>query len=83
MYQCIDCENYYGDAPVNFPSLVPFDREMNLNFQTSVKLIFSIVLIESIVISVTVFFLIYRRKLKERLSIPAKIQIGFQVSNYY
>lgn len=83
MYRCIDCENYYGDAPVNFPSLVPFDREMNLNFQASVKLIFSIVLIESIVISVTFFFIIYRRKLKERLSIPAKIQIGFQVSNHY
>lgn len=66
MYRCIDCENYYGDAPVNFPSLVPFDREMNLNFQTSVKLIFSIVLIESIVISVT-FFYNLQKKIKRKI----------------
>lgn len=67
MYRCIDCENYYGDATVNFPSLVPFDREMNLNFQTSVKLIFSIVLIESIVISVTFFFYNLQKKIKRKI----------------
>lgn len=67
MYRCLDCENYYGDAPVNFPSLVPFDREMNLNFQTSVKLIFSIVFIESIVISVTFFFYNLQKKIKRKI----------------